>query len=355
LKGRKHWFETSKMPVRGSNGRIIGLVGATKDVTALKEVEHELRHQRNRLATIQSEMADGMAVYDDFGTLIEANELYRDMFPLTGELRVAGANLTTILEAAADRGEQMGVASRKADWIAEVMSALRHGGSEEVRLFDGRWLHVRTKPMHEGGAVVLVSDITAIKQAELDLRRMTEGLKLLASTDSLTGLANRRTFDETLAAELARSRRSGSDTSLVLMDIDQFKAFNDTYGHPSGDACLRRVAATVREQAKRPADMVARYGGEEFALILPGTNEDGAYRLAEPIRRAIFGLQLEHAVAEKGVVTVSVGVATAAGDREITALELLTRADAALYIAKDAGRDRIMGWHQIEAAQPASA
>jgi diguanylate cyclase (GGDEF)-like protein len=145
----------------------------------------------------------------------------------------------------------------------------------------------------------------------------------------------RRRFDEDLERELRRTRRDGKPISLIMLDIDRFKAFNDRYGHPAGDDCIRRVAQLLAEKARRPADIVARYGGEEMCVVLPDTDEAGAYGVAEAIRVCVRALGLLHEGSEKGVITVSLGIASYSGEiAERSPAELISRADQALYVLK---------------------
>ena len=165
-------------------------------------------------------------------------------------------------------------------------------------------------------------------------------LEKLATTDALTGLANRRRFDAHFAAEVARAARSGEPLTLVLCDVDHFKRYNDRYGHQRGDACLVEVARALEGLVRRPADLAARYGGEEFALVLPETSQEGATKIAERLRSVVRGLGFEHEDnAGHGVVTVSAGVATVTGGGW-TVEEVIELADRALYDAKAGGRDR---------------
>lgn len=167
---------------------------------------------------------------------------------------------------------------------------------------------------------------------------MARELERLATTDPLTGLGNRRAFDDRIAAEIARAARSGEPLSLLLADVDHFKRYNDHYGHQQGDSCLAQVARALEGVIRRPADHASRYGGEEFALVLPGTSAEGARTMAERVRGAISALALPHADAgDRSHVTISVGVATVIG--AWTTAEVIALADRALYEAKDAGRD----------------
>ena len=172
-------------------------------------------------------------------------------------------------------------------------------------------------------------------------REEASRLERIATTDALTGLANRRAFDATLDTEWKRCRRHALPLSLLLIDVDFFKQFNDEYGHVTGDACLRDVARALEGAAKRPGDLAARYGGEEFALVLPGTDRPGAIALAESFRSAVAQLQIPHRGSSLGSVTVSIGAATIAPEEHGASIdEIVRRADALLYAAKTAGRNR---------------
>jgi diguanylate cyclase (GGDEF)-like protein len=170
-------------------------------------------------------------------------------------------------------------------------------------------------------------------------------LQRLALVDSLTSLPNRRSLDKNLDFEWKRASREGKPLSTILLDIDFFKAFNDTYGHLAGDGCLKEVARTVQIASQRPADLTARYGGEEFAVLLPATEREGAVIVADRIRQEVEQLGILHASSEiHDVVTVSMGVATLVPSLDISPLELLSKADKALYQAKAGGRNRVHVW-----------
>jgi two-component system cell cycle response regulator len=199
------------------------------------------------------------------------------------------------------------------------------------------------------GTLCIARNITEVKAMEQELLRAqgrligaVEELKELATKDALTGIANRRFFDEYSEKEWKRAQRDQYPFSMVMIDLDCFKAYNDTYGHQKGDSCLKKVAATLDEAMKRPADMAARYGGEEFALILPETSSEGAEGLAEKVRKSIYDLNLEHKNSScEPRVTVSFGVATMKVDKESNFTDLLAKADKALYAAKNSGRNRV--------------
>ncbi|MEG4026564.1 diguanylate cyclase domain-containing protein [Microcoleus sp. S13C4] len=197
----------------------------------------------------------------------------------------------------------------------------------------------------------------AIKQAELYQQLQAANLKLerLASLDELTQLANRRRFDQYLEMEWRRQVREQTPLSLILCDIDSFKSYNDTYGHPGGDECLRQVAGAIGNAVNRPADLVARYGGEEFAVILPNTAIQGAVLVAEHIQLKIAALQLPHAGSQVSpYVTLSLGVASIVPASESGAEILIAAADQALYQAKRLGRDRIQLYQPDPAAGKAN-
>jgi diguanylate cyclase (GGDEF)-like protein len=179
-----------------------------------------------------------------------------------------------------------------------------------------------------------------LRRAGAALERHNQSLKALAESDGLTGLANRRLFEETLGRELGRARRGGAPFALIMCDVDFFKKYNDRYGHVAGDDCLRKVAAAIGAGARRPGDLAARYGGEEFALILPDTGLAGAMNVAEGIRTAVAALGLEHADSPTGKVSLSLGVVAGPADTE-TDGAWVEAADRLLYEAKAGGRNRV--------------
>ncbi len=180
-----------------------------------------------------------------------------------------------------------------------------------------------------------------IEHSNDDLKQANEKLEALSATDSLTGLANRRQFDHFIERELQQSQREHSPLSIILIDIDYFKPYNDNYGHLAGDEALVKVARAIAESLTRPMDLAARYGGEEFVIVLPCTDMMGAINIAERVQRSVNALQLRHEytqLADK-FITISMGLAEMNIDKDCTPQTLTHRADMALYVAKESGRN----------------
>jgi diguanylate cyclase (GGDEF)-like protein/PAS domain S-box-containing protein len=209
------------------------------------------------------------------------------------------------------------------------------------------------------GAVVgiaLTEDVRELKETGALLHDVNQGLRELALIDGLTHLANRRRFEQALEREVARARRGQRPLSLCMIDIDAFKAFNDSLGHPAGDACLFAVGQAIASCLRRPADLAARYGGEEFAVVLPETDAGGAAWIAESMRARVQALELAHPRSPVGpVVTVSIGVASAKAQPGLTAALMVGAADRALYAAKRSGRNRVHAVRLRDCAPDASS
>lgn len=172
-------------------------------------------------------------------------------------------------------------------------------------------------------------------------------LKRLSASDGLTGIANRRFFDEYISREWRRARRSATSIAMLMCDVDHFKLYNDTYGHQAGDDCLRQVANAIATNLERASDIAARYGGEEFAVILPETAIGGTLFVAEKIRHAIHQLNIPHSASQLGRVTLSIGIAAATPDADNSFEDLIKAADQALYKAKHDGRDRVCRFDKL--------
>ncbi len=223
--------------------------------------------------------------------------------------------------------------------------------------FDAGATDYIAKPVKKIELLARVRAALSLKQ-EMDGRRAREAqllevtrkleeanhqLEHLSMVDGLTAIRNRRSFDVALAAEIKRAMRDCKPLSLLMIDIDNFKAYNDSYGHQLGDECLRRVASQLQLTLARPGDFVARYGGEEFAVVLPGTHAVGAARVAESLRLAVESLKIEHRSAQgrtPKLVTISLGVASVDSRQNLSPEALVEAADKALYAAKLGGRNR---------------
>lgn len=212
--------------------------------------------------------------------------------------------------------------------VSEVM--------DETRGFKLGAVDYITKPFHP-------PVVKARVKAHMELKIKSDLLEQLASIDGLTNIFNRRRFDEILHLEWNRAARSKTPLSLIMIDIDNFKLFNDTYGHAMGDQCLKDVAWTLRDCIRRPSDIIARYGGEEFAALLPATDQEGVKKIADNMRYEVEALGIPHSDSDvSDLVTISLGAATVFADTEINLSErLLKAADEALYQSKKKGRNRV--------------
>ncbi|MFW6357922.1 MAG: diguanylate cyclase domain-containing protein [Chroococcales cyanobacterium] len=237
-----------------------------------------------------------------------------------------------------------------------MITVLEDQGSVDLAFASGATDYI-TKPIHWAVLRQRVRRLLHTRWAIAELKRQVEKERLLsekleeanrelrrfASVDGLTQIANRRCFDDYLATEWKRLAREQGPLSLILCDVDFFKFYNDTYGHQAGDECLKKVAAMLTNNAKRPADLPARYGGEEFSVILPNTTSEGAVHVAERIRHKMKLAAIPHSgslISDR--VTMSFGVATMIPNHETTTYQLVTAADKALYQAKMEGRDRVV-------------
>ncbi len=241
------------------------------------------------------------------------------------------------------------------DWPA-VKVELRKlaAGSDTVvfsyrrRCKNGRfvWVETRVRAVRDresgvvGEYIASSRDISRQKSTEEKLNAANAALVALAATDGLTGIANRRSFDEALEREWRRGQREQTALALLMIDVDHFKPFNDFYGHLVGDDCLRRLAATIKGCLHRPGDLAARFGGEEFAVLLPTTDAVGALEIAERIHDAVAALDIVHEVIPLGRISLSIGIASDGPERYHSAKALLQTADRALYLAKHEGRNR---------------
>jgi diguanylate cyclase (GGDEF)-like protein/PAS domain S-box-containing protein len=253
--------------------------------------------------------------------------------------------------------EDIGAAVQAIEDVAHGASSSVHRG--RIRQKDGgyRWVETLLRSSVDPdskkavGYVATTRDIEDQKKQEDLLASENRRLSEDASHDELTGIANRRLFNETLLREVHRQTRNTDAMALLMLDVDNFKGYNDHYGHLPGDQCLKQVAATLKRTLQRASDLAARFGGEEFVVLLPMTDSEGAEHVARDILEAIRALAIPHAHSPRGILTISIGVACWPGNKPADPKRLLQLADDALYRAKSEGRDTFRVIH-YEAESP---
>lgn len=349
--GRDAWLGTLKAPLFDGHGGLVGVITHNREITQQKVLEKELETARKRLTDAMDSMADGLAMFDRDGLLVLHNERYVEMFPVTADVRQPGVSHHEIVQASFARGEEHPVKGCSDSVIERTAFALARPGDRVLQLADGRWIDARTRETGEGGFLIVYSDVTRHREREARLQELNERLTDLANTDGLTELSNRRAFDAALEMATRSARAAGADLGLLMIDVDRFKAYNDSYGHQAGDACLRKVTGCIREALEAVAgSVVARYGGEEFAVIIPNANGEEILGIGRMLNAAVRSLGIEHVGSEKRIVTVSVGASSLkyiCGERKE---DLVRSADEGLYSAKAAGRDCVRQGNTMEAA-----
>jgi len=311
-----------------------------RDVTERRLAEEALQESEERYRIAIESSNDGVLIVRGDAQLY-VNQKFVEMFGYNKPEDIIGKHVDIVVHP--DDREMV------ADYIRK-----RHRGEPAPPRYeikgikrDGEVIHIEvsvTGIVYHGERVSLafIRDITERKETEVQLKRYQDFLETLSMTDGLTGIANRRRFDEYLELEWHRCMRSLSPLSLILMDIDFFKAFNDNYGHLAGDDCLRNLAQCLAESLRRATDLVARYGGEEFACVLPATDAKEALTIANHIREKVHNLNILHAYSSAAdCVTFSMGVATLIPKRRQPASVLISNADKLLYTAKKNGRNQI--------------
>jgi len=341
------------LPVRIA-GRIEAVIQTTSDLTEIKMAAEAVEESMRKYQLISERSLVGIYVttMDRFAYV---NPKMTEIFGYTREEFLAGMGLLQLVVPADRRVVRMSVRDRLEG--AAVGTAVSFRGRKKT----GQLVYLEeygAAAMYEGERAIIgsIMDVTARKTAEnrtlamsawleevnAALKQANEKLEVLSSTDSLTGLANRRAFDTRMRTEWLRAVREHCRLSLVVADVDFFKAYNDTYGHPEGDECLKRIAEVLGRAARRPGDLAARFGGEEFVLLLPNTEPAGAEEVAKRVLAEVQALSIAHpGSCVSAVVTVSLGVASMIPARGDHPQILISAADDALYRAKSAGRNRV--------------
>lgn len=328
------------------------LVSIHVDTSELIEQRRAADAARTRLQDAIDALPGGFALYDGDDRLVQCNTRFLALHRLSAGAAVPGTRFEDFLRHGLAVGQYPQSAADPVAWLAQRLAQHRHPAEPLLlALPGGNWLRVHVRLTTEGGVAAVYTDISDLVQreqtlesanAELDAARVQ--LEHLSHTDGLTGLANRRLFDNRLRHDWARTYRLHQPLSLLMVDVDHFKRFNDHHGHPAGDQCLRLVAEGLQNVVNREIDLVARYGGEEFVLLLPHTDHDGALQVAQACLQAVDKCAIPHGDSPTAAhVTISIGLACASDPSAGGCAEdLLALADGALLAAKNAGRHRIV-------------
>ena len=335
-------YLSSAQPVRDDSGEVCGMSIALVDISDRKLAEGELRESQENLRYAVELTPHIPWTTDASG---EVTYVHPRWHVLTG-----GEPKTVSLKDWADALHPEDVVKTAGMWAHSVQTGELYDAEYRIRTCDSgwRWVRARAYPRRnaDGEIVRWYGSIEDVHERKLTAIRLEEAIEQLArrsQEDHLTGIPNRRQFDEVLGREIYRARRSKLPLALILFDIDHFKQFNDIGGHLAGDECLKMVAKALQGVIHRPADLAARFGGEEFAIILPDTADSGAEEIAERAIASIRGLTFEHPNAQVHSVTISAGLAMLQDGPQVPTREcmnqLIRSADAALYQAKASGRN----------------
>ncbi len=335
LPGRgERWLNGLARPQRLGDGAVLWY-GYLHDVTVAKQQALQLQETERLLQHLMQEMPIGLALVDDAGRMYFRNRRFVEYFGYGDEelstleqwWRLIYPDPEYRARVVAAWGEALAQAAQRGGDIApqEYRTTSRDGSERTMAI----------------GGLVFGGHFLATFFDRTEQQEQSELLRRLAYMDSLTGVANRRHFDQALDAEWRRCRRSGRPLALILFDIDHFKQFNDLYGHQAGDECLRAVAGALRSGLARPHDLVARYGGEEFVCLLPECGLEGATAKARALAAAVQALDIAHRGSPAGIVTLSAGVACLVPDADHQPEDLVALADARLYRAKAQGRNGV--------------
>lgn len=356
----EHGSRTSSLVQRLADGRWINIyetrtpenfvVAVRLDITdlieqrqALEAAQTAAQQARELLQDAVESLPEGFALFDADDRLVVCNTQYRRLYPISAPMIVPGSTFEAIARYGVERGQYLDAVGNEEAWIAQRVADHRAANHAVLqRLSDGRWLQADERRTPQGGIAGVPTDVTQLVRKEQELAAANAKLALLSTTDGVTGIGNRRRFDERLATEWMRCGRHGAPLAVVLIDIDHFKLYNDHYGHLGGDECLRRVAQLLQACIRRADEVAARYGGEEFVLLLPDATLADAAAVAQRCLESLRSAALPHPRSPTApMLTLSIGVASVVPRPLDSTDTLVQAADAALYRAKHGGRNRI--------------
>jgi diguanylate cyclase (GGDEF)-like protein/PAS domain S-box-containing protein len=322
-----HWIylEMKGKPIKGTDGKT-QVITVSRDITIRYKAEEELRLTSIKLKTLIASLPFGIKVEDEHGQPILQNDAYTDIFSSEDPVNM--------------------------DEKSSITQCRRTSQGEELFLSNGKIIERDAIPLMDhhrfDGYLWIYRDVTKNKESERHLREANKLLQQLSMLDGLTCIANRRSFDEALKREWARQTQLSGTISLLLLDIDFFKDFNDLYGHQAGDACLKHVGNVFKQLPLGEDDLAARYGGEEFAVLLSGKQANKAVDIAKHIMLLTEELHIPHKGSKaKEFLSVSIGISTKIATKFSDSTMLLTEADKALYEAKRMGRNQFRVYDQV--------
>lgn len=312
--------------------------GLQRQLWAAK-LETQRTHQL--LATSLDKLGVGLEIWDAQDRLVFCNKKNNRMHDDFYTSDDVGQTFHSLMLANLKRSEWCEDYPRKKAWMEQRLASRGLAREPYLQgLLGGRWVNVYETRTLDGNLVIARVDVTDLVRKGNDLEALNRQLTQQSATDALTGLANRRQFDEALQTEWLRAARNETSLCLLMIDIDHFKRYNDHYGHLAGDDCLRRVGTALNRCVRRAGELVARFGGEEFVMLLPGADAIQARETAQRCLEQLEAEGISHAASPTAPqVTLSIGVAAAKPDARGSALKLINAADAAMYRAKTQGRN----------------